>query len=158
MDATPSHSNVGLHSTTMTTMMATTTTLDDGKNRSGLVEGVVGVALRTDFTGSKFIWDHTEEDVRHADGATYWPDSHGTTHADTISVMANEVAINATVQSGSGFGKNLSIMDYILGVSILLNLILIILVLDLSIILIVRELEDKVEPHRGPPMRLNNEV
>lgn len=156
MDTTPPRPSVGLRSTTVTTMMATTTTSEDGKNRSGLVEGVIGVALRTDFTGSKFIWDHT--DARHTGDATYWPDSHGTTHADTVSVMANEVAINATVQSGSEFGKNLSIMDYILGVSILLNLILIILVLDLSIILIVRELEDKVEPHRGPPMRLNNEV
>lgn len=157
MDATPSHTSIGLRSTTVTTLTATTTTLDDGENRSGLVEGVIGVALRTDFTGSKFIWDHAE-DVKKIDDGTYWPDSHSAIYENSVSVKANEIDSNSTVQLGFEFGKNLSVMDYVLGVSILLNLILIVLVLDLSIILIVRELEDKVEPHRGPPMRLNNEV
>lgn len=74
------------------------------------------------------------------------------------STVANSTEVKAAFSEKMARFQ-LSTMDYFLLTSMFLNLILLILVVDLSILLIIKELELKVQARKeNAPARLNNEA
>lgn len=115
----------------------------------------------TDYADPEMIQDTYDRlllDNFTTNGTANRPDYYDVDNDKTVSVVANEEKVKLAASPEPLFGFQMGVLDFVLMASILLNLILTILVLDLSIMAIVKELKVKKPVPAGPPMRLNNAV